>query len=107
MQKFTLKTYHVNSKGLLTLVSDFVNGIIENFNVIWDSESQRDAILEVIDEHLQDLVEQRKIDQWNVICDGRNNTPEDVKNKITHLHISYRQRNCYNTTELKYKIENE
>ena len=104
MSNFTLKTKHVNNKRLLNEVTDFVDEIILNFNIIWNSESQRDAILEVIDEQLQDMVDEQKIEQWNVICDARNNKQNDIQNKITHLDITYRQRNCYNITELQYTI---
>jgi hypothetical protein len=105
MSDFTLKTNHVNSKRIFNDVSVFVEEIIHNFNIMWSSDSQRDAILEVLDEHMEDLVEANKIEQWNVICDGRNNKASDIKNKITHLDISYRQRNCFNVTELKYTIK--
>jgi len=105
MSNYTLKTNHVNSKILLNDVSSFVDEIILNFNIIWNSDSQRDAILEVIDERLQDMVDEQRIEQWNVICDGRNNKQRDIQNKITHLDISYRQRNCYNVTELRYTIK--
>lgn len=107
MQTFTLKTYHVNSKRILNEITTFVDEIILNFNIIWNSALQRDAILEVIDEHLQDMQEEKKIEQWNVICDGRNNKQANIENKITYLDIEFRQRNCYNITKLKYVIKGE
>lgn len=107
MPNYKLTTKHVNSKRILEDVSNFVNEIIENFNIMWNSNSQHDAILEVIDEHLQDMAEQNKIEQWNIICDGRNNKQSDIHNKITHLDITYRQRNCFNVTELNYLIQEE
>jgi len=104
---YKLKTKHVNSKPLLKEVSTLINEIIETFEIMWDSDNQRDAILEVIDEHLEELVEQKKITQWNVICDGRNNKLSDIANNITNLDITYRQRNCFNVTELNYIIKNK
>lgn len=105
MTEYTLKTKNVNSKALLKEVSKFVSDIINNFNIIWDSNSQRDAILEVVDEFLEDLqIGDNKIEQWNVICDARNNKAKDTKNKTTHLDIYYCQRHCYNVTELRYTI---
>lgn len=106
MTEFSLKTENVNSKPLLKEVSNFVEEIIQNFNIIWDSDSQRDAILEVVDEFLEDLRHNaNKIEQWNVICDGRNNKAKDAKKKVTHLDVYYCQRHCYNVTELHYIIK--
>ena len=103
--KYKLKTNHVNSKQLLEDVSNFVEEIIDNFNILWSSDAQREAILEVLDEHMEDMVDLNKIEQWNVICDSRNNKPSNLKNNITNLDITYRQRNCFNVTELKYIIK--
>lgn len=105
MQNYKLVTRHVNSKRILNDVTDFIGEIIENFNITWNSDSQRDAILEIIDEHLEDMVDDNKIEQWNVICDGRNNKRSNIQNKVTHLDVTYRQRNCFNVTELHYIIQ--
>jgi hypothetical protein len=104
MDNYTLKTHHVNSKWLLTEVTEFIEEILNNFSIPWENNSQREAILEVIDEWLEELSSRNKIDQWNVICDGRNNNKDDADNNLVHLDVSYRQRNCFNTTELKYII---
>jgi len=104
MTDFILKTRHVNSKQLCDSISDFVEVMIIDFNIIWDSDSQRDVILEVIDEHMEHMVNENKIEQWNIICDARNNKQSDISKKITHLDVYYRQRNCYNVTELHYTI---
>jgi len=106
MTEYILKTKNVNSKSLLTEISNFVGEIIDNFNIIWDSDSQRDAILEVVDEFMEDLkTNANKIEQWNVVCDARNNKHKDTKNKETHLDVYYCQRHCYNVTELCYTIK--
>ena len=104
MPEYILKTKHINSKPLLLEISEFVGTIIDDYNIIWSSDSQRDAILEVIDEHMQDLAEVGKLEQWDVICDERNNKKKDMQNKITHLDIKYVQHNCYNISELNYTI---
>jgi hypothetical protein len=74
---------------------------------MWASDAQRDAILEVLDEHMEDMVEENKIDQWNIVCDGRNNKQSNIEKKLTYLDVSYQQRNCFNTTELRYTIKEE
>lgn len=104
MSTFTLKTRNINSKSVVGNISIFVNSIIEDFNIIWNSSSQRDAILEIIQTHLEDMAADNKIEQWNVVCDGRNNKRCDIENKITHLDIEFKQLNCYNITTLKYVI---
>ncbi len=104
MPEYTLKTKHINSKALMKEISEFVDSIINDFNIIWNSDSQRDAILEVIDEQLFDLAEDGKIERWDVVCDSRNNTKNDNRNEITHLDIKYTQHNCYNISELNYTI---
>ena len=104
MSTFTLKTQHVNSNRLLGDVCSFVSSIITDFNIIWSNDSQRAAILEIIDEHLQDLANDNKLEQWDVVCDKRNNTRQDITNKITHLYVEYKQRNCFNVTRLYYTI---
>jgi len=104
MAVYKLKVNNINSKILLVEITDFVNRIIADFNIIWNSESQRETVLEVISEYMEDLSEDNKIEQWNVVCDTRNNKSADVKNKITHLDIEYRQYNCYNVSRLQYRI---
>lgn len=103
-QTFTVKTKQVNSKKLLAEVSEFVEEIILNFSITWSVDAQRDTILEVIDEFLEEKLNENEIEQWNVVCDGRNNTLKDQSMGIYRLDISYRQRNCFNTTELNYTI---
>ena len=98
MSTFILKTKHVNSNRILDEVCNFVDSIITDFNIIWSNDSQRDAILEIIDEHLQDMAGDNKLVQWNIVCDKRNNTRQDSKDKITHLYVEYKQRNCFNVT---------
>lgn len=106
MTNYILNTKNVNSKPLLKEVSDFIGEIIDTFNVIWDSSSQRDAILEIVDEFLEDMKNNvNKIEQWNVICDSRNNKAKDTKKKEVHLDIYYCQRHCYNVTELHYTVK--
>ena len=103
--EYILKTRHVNSKRLLKQIAEFIEEIIVNFSIMWDSDVQRGAVLEVIDEYMEDLVEDKDIEQWNVICDSRNNKMSDIQKKQTHLDITYRQRNCFNVTEIKYTIK--
>jgi len=105
MPGYILKTKHINSKTLMKEVAEFISSIIDDFNITWTSDSQRDALLEVIYEYLQDMFEEGKIERWDVICDSRNNKKTDKKSNITHLDVKYTQHNCYNVSELNYFIE--
>jgi hypothetical protein len=105
-QTYTLEKRHVNSEPLADEITNFINDIIETFSVMWDNDDNRNAVLEIMDEHLEDLADEKKIIQWNIVCDGRNNKKSDIENKTTHLDITYKQRNCFNVTELKYTIKN-
>jgi len=104
MTDFILKTQHVNSKQLCNNISSFIEVLIVDFNVIWDSDPHRIVVLGILDDHMEYMVNENKIEQWNIICDTRNNKQSDINKKITHLDVYYRQRNCYNVTVLRYTI---
>ena len=101
---FTLKTKGVASKPLLKDVSEFVGGIISEFSILWERDNHRDQILEVLEEYLEELVEEGRISQPNVICDDRNNNEILAKAGITNLEVRYKQDNCYAATILTYVI---
>lgn len=101
---YTLKVKGCASKPLLKEVNDFVGEIISEFSVLYQHDVHRDAILEVIEECLDELVDAGKITQFNVICDNRNNNRVLADAGITNLKITYKQDNCYVTTVLKYVI---
>ena len=101
---FTLKSNGVASKSLFKDVTEFVEEIIKEFSILYAHDVHRDAILEVIEEHLEELYEAGKITQFNVICDDRNNNQVLADNGITNLEIRYKQDNCYVTTVLKYVV---
>lgn len=105
MAKFKLKVIHSNSKILLTMITTFIGEIIDNYDVIWENNSQRDAILEIIDEFLEDLKDNGKLEQWDVICDKRNNNRFTADSGTVLLDITYRQKNCYNITKLLYAVK--
>ena len=101
---FTIKSSGVSSKILHKDVTDFVGGIISEFSILWERDNHRDQILEVLEEFLEELIEEGRITQSNVICDNRNNNEVLAKAGITNLEIRYKQDNCYNNTVLRYII---
>jgi len=107
MNTFTLKSKGVASKSLHADVTDFVGGIINEFSVLWERDVHRDAILEVLEEKLDELALEGKITQYNVMCDDRNNNEVLADAGITNLEVHYKQDNCYITTVLLYVIIDE
>lgn len=101
---YTLKVSGSASKILLKEVTEFVGSIIDEFSILYAHDVHRDAILEVLDEAFDELVESGRITQYNVICDNRNNNQILADAGITNLEITYKQDNCYVTTSLKYVI---
>ncbi len=101
MASFVLKTKHVNSKKILAEITDFVDDIATHFTISWNRHSSLDIVIEVIEELLEELSAAGKINQCNVVCDGRNNKPNLDH---TNLEISFMQTNCFNTTHIKYVI---
>lgn len=104
---FTIKSKGVSSKILHKDVTEFIGGIISEFSILWERDNHRDQILEVLEEFLDELAEEGRITQSNVICDNRNNNEILAKAGFTNLEIHYKQDNCYNTTVLKYVITDD
>jgi hypothetical protein len=102
--KYTLKVHGSASKSLLKEVTSFVEEIIDEFSILYEHDVHRDAILEVLEECLEELAEAGRITQYNVICDNRNNNQVLADAGITNLDITYKQDNCYVTTSLHYVI---
>jgi len=101
---YTLKSKGVASKFLHEAVTSFIGDIIEEFSILYQHDVHRDAILEVIEEFLEELGEEGRITQFNVICDDRNNNEVLADAGITNLEIRYKQDNCYVVTILNYVI---
>lgn len=101
---YTLKVSGSASKPLLKEVTEFVGSIIDEFSILYAHDVHRDAILEVLEECLDELGQQGRITQYNVICDNRNNNQILADAGITNLDITYKQDNCYVTTTLNYVI---
>ncbi len=104
MNTYTLKTKSIASKFLFKSVSEFIGEIIEEFSILYEHDVHRDAILEVIEEFLDEHMQEGKISQYNVICDNRNNNQILAEAGITNLEIRYKQDNCYAVTVLNYVI---
>lgn len=102
---YTLVKKGVNNKSLFNKIHEFIaQGIVES-DIVWSDDDHRETFVMVADDGLTDFYEQGLIDQWNVICDMRNNTISNMDQGIYTVEITYRQKNCINTTSLIYTIK--
>ena len=108
MIKFNLTTKAVNSKPLLADITKLIQEGLNSRGITWASELHREAFADGLNEILHnDFVEPGRIEQWNVICDRRNNTMKDMNNGSYFLEVRYKQKNCLNFTRLLYHICDE
>ena len=104
----TLKTLtrNVNNKRLFKEIDDFMIEVFTTLKITWSNKQHRKEFVELIDDWMDQFAyESGKIIQYDVICDGRNNTPEELKKHRLHFLLRYRQTNCLNTTEIEYIIK--
>jgi hypothetical protein len=101
---WTLTKRAVNSKPLFEEIHDFIVTGMDDTGVNWASEVQRTAYIEMLDEFLAEVAEEGKIEQWDVRCNSRNNKLSDMNNGKFVVDVFYKQRNCLNTTQLRYEI---
>ena len=103
--EFKLIKKSVNSKDLFNNISEFVEDGIITGGILWGNEIHRSSFVDVIGDLLEEEMNENKIDQWNVICDLRNNTISEMNKGIYVLEVLYRQKHCLNTTRLIYTIK--
>lgn len=103
--EFKVEKRSVNSKTLCDEIQKDVEELITSAGVIWSSDVHRDGFVETIDDYLEMLASENKIDQWSSKCDLRNNTVVMMDKGIYTFEISFRQTNCVNTTRLIYTIK--
>ncbi len=103
---YTLKTRAVNSKRLLASIRGFEQ-IFTEYQIVWSNEGMRQSVVDMIDGMMEDIANNGKISQWNVVCDFRNNKVSAMAVGIYNITITYRQTNCLNTTKLKYRIQED
>ena len=102
--EYKLDKKGINSKILFTEVSNFVQEGFDQIGSIFSRDNGRSQFVLVLSDFLQTLLTNDILTHWNVICDLRNNKVVDMENGQYRLTISYKQRNCLNTTERQYFI---
>lgn len=107
MATWKVTKQNVNSKRLCDEITKIIEEGVLNMGIIWRSDSHRIAFVELLEDMLEEGVKDGYIDQWNVVCDFRNNTVEQMEKNIYVLDIYYRQTHMLNTTNIRYTIEDD
>lgn len=102
--EYKLEKRSVNNKYIFEEIHKFIEEGILSGEVLWESETHRISFVEIVENVLDELEFDEKIDQSNVMCDFRNNNVAEMERGNYVLEVSYRQRNCINTTRLVYHI---
>lgn len=95
----------VNNKRIAQEIAQFVEEGIINFGVTWESDIQRQAFVEIVEDTMESYVEDGTIEQYKVICDLRNNKIADMERGIYKFDVTYKQKNCVNTTKILWTID--
>ena len=99
------KTANINNKRLFKEIDDFMMEVFTTIGLSWSNKEHRSQFVEMIDDWMEQFAEASgKIIQWDIQCDSRNNTPEDFISGNISFILRYRQKNCFNTTEIEYKF---
>lgn len=101
----TTEHRNVNSKSLVDKIDENVIGTMENIGVYWYDGNHRTFILEYVQDVMTELQDQKKIYNFKVISDDRNNPTENIDKGICCIDVEFRQTNCINTTKLRYKFQ--
>lgn len=101
----TLKTKSVNNKRIFKEIDDLVIEVIK-FDTFRMLDPERfDEIIFLLEDVLFEFVrDEEKVDHIDVISDNRNNSSEDKAAKRVNILVKYRQKNCFNITELHYTV---
>lgn len=99
--KISVKTKNVHRKATFERINEGVNAMMAYIDLSSDIE----GISSLIEMVLADEAEDGKIEQTNVVCDHRNNKISDLRKGKIKIDVCYRQRHCFNVTELNYILE--
>lgn len=100
--KLETKTKNINNQKLFKEIDDFMIEVFTAIGIDWKNKHHREQLVMMLEQWLDEFADQTgKIIQYDVICDKRNNPRLRNSGKI-RLTLKYRQKNCYNTTEIDY-----
>lgn len=96
----------INSKKLFKEIDDFVQEAIDITGVRWGSAIHRSALVDLVEAWLhEEIYGNGKITQFNVMCDERNNPLSLTRENKYRFEVSFKQRNCLNTSSIEYQID--
>ncbi len=98
-----VKTENVHSKSLHKKVDEHVRASV----TLLDLASDLDTVVSLIEMLLYDDAETYKLEQINVVGDGRNNKLTYIKRGIFKIDVNYKHLSVFNTTKLSYLIDTE
>lgn len=107
MATWQLVKKSVNSRALFVEISSFIEEGLNDLGILWSSDSQRDSFVDIVDEWLEEKATEGKIEQWNIVCDYRNNKVTAMEAGRYTIDVYYKQRNCLNTTHLQYNLKDD
>lgn len=94
-----------NSKTLLHQITFLIEEGIDDMGIIWSSDTHRESFVDLVDDWLADKADEGLIQQWNVVCDLRNNKIADMEASRFILDIYFKQVHCVNMTQVRYTID--
>ena len=107
--KVQLVARSINSKRLLkeikTMAEEVCNEYIVPPNPAYGEHIYDfDELVRFIELYFDDLCEKKRITQYDVMADHRNNSDEDVRLGTINMSIKFRQTNCINVSKIDMKF---
>lgn len=93
------KTKNINNQRLYTEIDDFMMDVFGTLEIYWTNPEHREQLLEMLDMWMEQFaLESGKIIQYNI-------RSKMISDEMASFTLTYRQKNCYNTSEIKYIFE--
>ena len=100
-------TKSVNSKMLFQEINDLILDGLESVDLNWRNDDERELFIQFLNSMFSEIQENDVIEQWKVQCNSNNNKTKDMLSGIVVIDIYYKQRNCLNTTNIKYTLQED
>lgn len=104
--QLTITCINVNSKLLFNTVNEFVMECLERITIFRRNNDQvQQNIYDSAHDFMSELMQEDKIENYQVICDARNNSEDFANNNgFFAITIKYRQRHCLNVTSITHNL---
>lgn len=95
------KTKNINNQRIFKEIDDFMMDVFGTLDVYWTNSEHRDQLAEMLDMWLEQYaLESGNIIQYNMFF-------KTLSDDEFAFVLRYRQKNCYNTSEIKYIFEED